>query len=43
MTKKLLNVKTHICGIRQKLKSVGVPTQLIETVYGVGYRLKQEF
>ncbi len=36
-------VKTHICGIRQKLKSVGAPTQLIETVYGVGYRLKQEF
>ena len=36
-------VKTHIRGIRQKLKSVGAPAQLFETVYGVGYRLKQEF
>jgi len=34
-------VKTHIKGIRQKLKSVGAPTDLIETVYGIGYRLKQ--
>ncbi len=34
-------VKTHIKGIRQKLKSVGAPVDLIETVYGVGYRLKQ--
>lgn len=36
-------VKTHIRGMRQKLKSVGAPINLIETVYGVGYRLKQEF
>lgn len=34
-------VKTHIKGIRQKLKSVGAPADLIETVYGIGYRLKQ--
>ncbi|WGV24252.1 response regulator [Halotia branconii] len=33
-------VRTHIKGLRQKLKSVGVPTDLIETVYGIGYRLK---
>ncbi len=34
-------VKTHIKGIRQKLKAVGAPTNLIETVYGIGYRLQQ--
>jgi len=34
-------VKTHIKGIRQKLKAVGAPANLIETVYGIGYRLKQ--
>lgn len=34
-------VKTHIKGIRQKLKSVGAPADLIETVYGIGYRLKK--
>jgi PAS domain S-box-containing protein len=33
-------VRTHIKGLRQKLKSVGVPSDLIETVYGIGYRLK---
>ena len=34
-------VKAHIRGLRQKLKSVGAPGDLIETVYGLGYRLKQ--
>jgi DNA-binding response OmpR family regulator len=34
-------VKVHIKGLRQKLKSVGAPVDLIETVYGIGYRLKQ--
>jgi len=34
-------VKTHIKGIRQKLKAVGASADLIETVYGIGYRLKQ--
>ncbi|MBW4648244.1 MAG: response regulator transcription factor [Kastovskya adunca ATA6-11-RM4] len=34
-------VKAHIRGLRQKLKSAGVPVNLIETVYGLGYRLKQ--
>lgn len=34
-------VKAHIKGLRQKLKLAGAPTDLIETVYGFGYRLKQ--
>lgn len=33
-------VKAHIKGLRQKLKSVGASPDLIETVYGMGYRLK---
>ncbi|MBE9178560.1 response regulator [Oculatella sp. LEGE 06141] len=33
-------VRTHIKGLRQKLKTAGAPTNLIETVYGIGYRLK---
>ncbi|BAZ67965.1 multi-component transcriptional regulator [Fischerella sp. NIES-4106] len=33
-------VRTHIKGLRQKLKAVGAPGDLIETVYGIGYRLK---
>jgi DNA-binding response OmpR family regulator len=32
-------VRTHIKGLRQKLKSAGAPIDLIETVYGIGYRL----
>ncbi|MCG6133734.1 MAG: response regulator [Nostoc sp. LLA-1] len=35
-------VRTHIKGLRQKLKAVGAPGDLIETVYGIGYRLKQQ-
>lgn len=35
-------VKAHIRGLRQKLKSAGAPVDLIETVYGLGYRLKQD-
>ena len=35
-------VKAHIRGLRQKLESVGAPHDLIETVYGLGYRLKEE-
>lgn len=34
-------VRAHIKGLRQKLKAVGVPADFIETVYGIGYRLKQ--
>jgi diguanylate cyclase (GGDEF)-like protein len=33
-------VRTHIKGLRQKLKATGAPADLIETVYGIGYRLK---
>ncbi|WP_218080785.1 response regulator [Anthocerotibacter panamensis] len=33
-------VKAHIKGIRQKLKAVSAPSDIIETVYGLGYRLK---
>ncbi|NDJ16114.1 response regulator [Myxacorys almedinensis] len=33
-------VRTHIKGLRQKLKAAGANADLIETVYGIGYRLK---
>jgi PAS domain S-box-containing protein len=33
-------VRTHIKGLRQKLKAASVPGDLVETVYGIGYRLK---
>lgn len=33
-------VRTHIKGLRQKLKAAGAPGDLVETVYGIGYRLK---
>jgi diguanylate cyclase (GGDEF)-like protein len=32
-------VRTHIKGLRQKLKTAGAPATFIETVYGIGYRL----
>jgi DNA-binding response OmpR family regulator/HPt (histidine-containing phosphotransfer) domain-containing protein len=35
-------VNTHIKGLRQKLKAAGMATDLIETLYGLGYRLKAE-
>jgi len=34
-------VKAHIKSLRQKLKAVAAPDDLIETVHGLGYRLKQ--
>ncbi|CAN1211115.1 response regulator [Tumidithrix helvetica PCC 7403] len=34
------SVTTHIKGLRQKLKSVGMAQDPIETVYGLGYRLR---
>lgn len=34
-------VKTHIKCLRSKFKTVGAPTDLIETVHGLGYRLKE--
>jgi DNA-binding response OmpR family regulator len=33
-------VRTHIKGLRQKLRAVGLPGDVVETVYGIGYRLK---
>ena len=33
-------VRTHIKGLRQKLKAVGMAKDTIKTIYGVGYRLK---
>jgi DNA-binding response OmpR family regulator len=35
-------VRTHIKGLRQKLKSAGAPIDLLETVYGIGYRLNSK-
>ncbi|OKH42566.1 hypothetical protein NIES2101_32755 [Calothrix sp. HK-06] len=35
-------VRTHIKGLRQKLKDKGASSSLIETVYGIGYRLKSQ-
>lgn len=34
-------VKTHIRTLRQKLRSVGAPGDFIETVHGLGYRMKR--
>lgn len=34
-------VKAHIKSLRQKFRVVGAPDNLIETVHGLGYRLKQ--
>ncbi len=34
-------VKTHLTNLRRKLKDAGAPRKLIETVYGLGYRLNQ--
>lgn len=34
-------VKAHIKSLRMKLRAVGAPNDLIETVHSVGYRLKQ--
>ncbi|MTJ08117.1 MULTISPECIES: response regulator [unclassified Anabaena] len=35
-------VRTHIKGLRMKLRTVGASSDLIETVYGIGYRLKSQ-
>ncbi len=34
-------VKVHLKALRRKLKEAGAPADLVETVYGLGYRLKQ--
>lgn len=33
-------IKSYIKSLRQKLKAAGAPSDFIETVYGLGYRLK---
>jgi DNA-binding response OmpR family regulator len=33
-------IRTHIKGLRHKLKAAGAAADAIETVYGIGYRLK---
>lgn len=33
-------IRAHIKSLRQKLRSVGAPDDFIETVHGIGYRLK---
>lgn len=35
-------IKTHITNLRKKLKSAGSLTEIIETVYGIGYRLNSQ-
>ncbi|OKH21344.1 DNA-binding response regulator [Hydrococcus rivularis NIES-593] len=35
-------IRTHITNLRNKLKAAGSPENTIETVYGIGYRLKKE-
>ena len=32
-------IKTHLTNLRRKLKQAGCQQDIIETVYGVGYRL----
>ncbi|NER53025.1 MAG: response regulator, partial [Symploca sp. SIO1A3] len=34
-------IRSHIRGLRNKLKAAGAGRDLIETIYGLGYRLKQ--
>jgi DNA-binding response OmpR family regulator len=33
-------VKAHVKSLRQKLRKVGAPSNMIETIHGMGYRLK---
>lgn len=35
-------IRTHITNLRHKLKEAGMSTDCIETVYGLGYRLRSE-
>jgi two-component system response regulator ResD len=35
------NIDTHIKNIREKLKNAGLEKRIIETVWGVGYKLSQ--
>ncbi len=35
-------IRTHIKGLRRKLKLAGAPKDLVKTVYGLGYRLNEK-
>lgn len=35
-------VRTHIKGVRRKLQAAGLAKDTIQTIYGIGYRLKDE-
>ncbi len=35
-------IRTHIKGLRRKLGAAGAPKDLIKTVYGLGYRLREQ-
>lgn len=35
-------IRSHIKGLRKKLKTAGAPNDFIETVYGLGYRLNNK-
>lgn len=37
------SVKTHVKNLRSKLAALGAPGDLIETVYGVGFRLNKNY
>lgn len=37
------SVKTHVKNLRAKLAALGAPADLIETVYGVGFRLNRNY
>jgi DNA-binding response OmpR family regulator len=34
-------IESHIRGLRNKLRDAGTPEDFIETVHGLGYRMKQ--
>ncbi|WP_341532271.1 response regulator transcription factor (plasmid) [Nostoc sp. UHCC 0302] len=36
------SIKTHITNLRNKLKAAGISEDLIENVYGIGYRLRHQ-
>jgi DNA-binding response OmpR family regulator len=36
-------IKTHITNLRRKLRSSGCQEDVIETIYGIGYRLNKIF
>ena len=37
------NIRTHLKNMRMKLSRAGAPTDMIETVYGVGLRMNDAY